>query len=183
MSRGAQQRTQQLTQQQLKSQNQLISEANQEGLADRQLLMPGIEQLINNPGYTPAQQSAIEQGGMGAARTAFDALRETAANRVARTNNVAGFGALDAELGRQEAQNLAQQARQNQIQFANEQIGQRMAGLGALGQTYGIDTNLLGRAMGVPPELLNVQEASAKSGGGIGSFLGAVGLGLGSLFG
>ncbi|HEV2490947.1 MAG TPA: hypothetical protein VGT03_14165 [Candidatus Acidoferrales bacterium] len=183
MSRGAQQKTQQLTQQQLASQNQLISQANQQGLADRQLLLPGIEQLINNPGYTPAQQSAIEQEGMGAARTAFDALRETAANRVARTNNAAGFGALDAELGRQETQNLAEQARQNQIQFANEQIGQRMAGLSALGQTYGIDTNLLGRAMGIPPELLNVQEASAKNSGGIGSFLGAVGLGLGSLFG
>src|SRR5579864_1005714 len=112
MSRGAQQKTQQLTQQQLASQNQLISQANQEGQADRQLLLPGIEQLINNPGYTPAQQSAIEQEGMGAARTAFDALNETAANRVARTNNAAGYDALDAELGRQEAQNLAQQARQ-----------------------------------------------------------------------
>lgn len=183
MSRGAQNKTMQLTQQQLNSQNQLISQANQQGLADRQLLLPGIEQLVNNPGYTPAQQSAIEQQGMGAARTAFDALRETAANRVARTNNAAGFGALDAELGRQEAQNLAQQVRQNQIQFANEQIGQRLAGLSALGQTYGIDTNLLGRAMGVPPELLNVQEAAAKNSGGIGSLLGGIGLGIGSLFG
>jgi hypothetical protein len=182
MSRGAQQKTQQLTQQQLASQNQLISQANQEGQADRQLLLPGIEQLINNPGYTPAQQSAIEQEGMGSARTAFDALRETAANRVARTNNPAGYDALDAELGQQEAQNLSQQARQNQIQFANEQIGQRMAGLNALGQTYGIDTNLLGRAMGVPPELLNVQEQASK-GGGVGSFLGGLGLGIGSLFG
>jgi hypothetical protein len=183
MSRGAQQKTQQLTQQQLASQNQLISQANQQGLADRQLLLPGIEQLINNPGYTPAQQSAIEQEGMGAARTAFDALRESAANRVARTNNPAGYDALDAQLGREEAQNLADQARQNQIQFANEQIGQRMAGLSALGQTYGIDTNLLGRAMGVPPELLNVQEQSARNTSGVGSILGAVGLGLGSLFG
>ena len=183
MSRGAQQKTQQLTQQQLASQNQLISQANQQGLDDRQLLLPGIEQLVNNPGYTPAQQSAIEQEGMGAARTAFDALRESAANRVARTNNPAGFDALDAELGRQEAQNLANQARQNQIQFANEQIGQRLAGLGALGQTYGIDTNLLGRAMGIPPELLNVQEQSARNTSGVGSILGAVGLGLGSLFG
>ena len=59
MSRGAQQKTQQLTQQQLASQNQLISQANQQGQQDRSALMPGIEQLINGPGYTPAQQSAI----------------------------------------------------------------------------------------------------------------------------
>ncbi|MHB8539440.1 MAG: hypothetical protein ACYDCD_00650 [Candidatus Acidiferrales bacterium] len=182
MSRGAQQTTQQLTQQQLASQNQLISQANQQGQQDRSVLMPGIEQLINNPGYTPAQQSAITQEGMGAARTAFDALRETAANRVARTNNAAGYDALNAELGRQQAQNLSQQARQNQIQFANEQIGQRMAGLNALGQTYGVDTNLLGRAMGVPPELLNVQEQASK-GPGVGTLLGGLGLGAASLFG
>jgi hypothetical protein len=182
MSRGAQQKTQQLTQQQLASQNQLISQANQQGQEDRSALLPGIEQLINNPGYTPAQQSAITQEGMGAARTAFDALRETAANRVARTNNAAGYGALDSELGRQQAQNLSEQARQNQIQFANEQIGQRMAGLNALGQTYNVDTNLLGRAMGVPPELLNVQEQASK-GPGIGTFLGGLGLGAASLFG
>jgi len=131
MSRGAQQKTQQLTQQQLASQNQLISQANQQGQQDRSALIPGIEQLINSPGYTPAQQSAITQEGMGAARTAFDALRETAANRVARTNNAAGYGALDSELGRQQAQNLSEQARQNQIQFANEQIGQRMVSAGA----------------------------------------------------
>lgn len=182
MSRGAQQKTQQLTQQQLASQNQLISQANQEGQSDRALLVPGIEDLLNSPGYTPAQQSAIEQQGMGAARTAYDALRETAANRVARTNNAAGYNALDAQLGRQEAQTLANQAQSDQIKFANEQIAQRMAGLNALGQTYNIDTNLLGKAMGVPPELLNVQEQASK-GSGFGTFLGDIGLGLGSLFG
>ena len=68
MSRGAQQTTQQLTQQ-LASQNQLISQANQQGQQDRSVLMPGIEQLINNPGYTPAQQSAITQEGMGSAKS------------------------------------------------------------------------------------------------------------------
>jgi hypothetical protein len=182
MSRGAQQQTQQLTQQQLAQQNQLISQANQQGESDRSLMMPEIEQLLNSPGYTPAQQSAIEQEGMGAARTAYDALRETAANRVAATNNPAGYDALDAKLGREEAQTLANQASQNQIQFANEQIGQQLAGLSALGQTYNIDTNLLGRAMGVPPELLNVEEQASK-GPGTGTFLGDMAFGLGSLFG
>ena len=183
MSRAAQQRTQQLAQQQLASQNQLISQANQQGKQDRSLLLPNIEQLLNAPGYTPAEQSAIEQQGMGAARTAYDALRESAANRVARTNNAAGFNALDAQLGREEAQNLAEQARENQIQFANEKIGEQLAGLSALGNTYNIDTNLLGRAMGVPPELLNVQEQSAKSGASLGSLFGGLGIAAGTLFG
>lgn len=183
MSRAAQQKTQQLTQQQLASQNQLISQANQEGQQDRSLFLPGIEQLLNAPGYTPAEQSAIEQQGMGAARTAYDALRESAANRVARTHNAAGFNALDAQLGRDEAQTLANQAQSDQIRFANEKIGEQLAGLNALGNTYNIDTNLLGRAMGVPPELLNVQEQSAKSGTALGSLFGGLGLAAGTLFG
>lgn len=183
MSRAAQQKTQQLTQQQLASQNQLISQANQQGQQDRSLLFPGIEQLLNAPGYTPAEQSAIEQQGMGAARTAYDSLRESAANRVARTNNDAGFNVLDAQLGREEAQTLANQAQSDQIQFANEKIGEQLAGLNALGNAYNIDTNLLGRAMGVPPELLNVQEQAAKSGTALGSLFGGLGIAAGTLFG
>lgn len=182
MSRGAQQQVQQETEQQLGDQNQLISQTDQEGQQDRSLLMPDIENLLNSPGYTPAQQSAIEQQGMGAARTAYDALQETAANRVARTNNAAGYGALQSELGQQEAQTLANQAQSDQIKFANEQISQQMAGLNALGNTYNIDTNLLGKAMGVPSQLLNVQEQASK-GTGAGTFLGDIGLGVASLFG
>ena len=117
-------------------------------------MMPTITSLLNSQGYTPQQQSAITQQSMGAANTAFDALRQRAANRMAATNNSAGYGDLTAQLGREQAQTDASQAQQNQIQFANQQLKEQMAGLNALGQTYGIDTNLLGKAMGVPSELL-----------------------------
>lgn len=182
MSRGAQQQVQQETQQQLGAQDQLISQADQNSQQELSALTPTIENLLNSPGYTPAQQSAIEQQGMGAARTAYDALRETAANRVARTNNAAGYNALESELGQQEAQTLANQAQSDQIKFANEEISQQMAGLNALENTYNINTNLLGKAMGVPGQLLNVQEQASK-GSGLGTFLGDIGLGVGSLFG
>jgi hypothetical protein len=185
MGRGAQKATRQLTDRQLALQNQLIQQANTSGSQDRSLLMPGIESLLNSQGYSPAEQSAITQEGMGAARTAYDALREGAQNRLAQTNNAAGYPELTADLGREEAQNLAQQARQNQIAFANEKLRRNLAGLGALGQTYGIDTNLLGRAMGIPAELLGVR-ANASSGstlGGLGGLFGGAGYGIGSLFG
>lgn len=182
MSRGAQQQVQQEAEQELGAQDRLISQANQEGEQELSTLTPTIENLLNSPGYTPTQQSSIEQQGMGAARTAYDALRETAADRVARTNNAAGYNALDSELGRQEAQTLANQAQSDQIKFANEQIAQQMAGLNALENTYNINTNLLGRAMGVPAGILNAQEQASK-GPGFGTFLGDIGLGIGSLFG
>lgn len=182
MSRGAQQQVQQESQQQLGAQDQLISQADNESQQELGVLTPAIENLLNSPGYTPAQQSAIEQQGMGAAQAAYGAQEETAANRVATTNNAAGYGALQAELGQEQAQTLASQAQSDQIDFANEQISQQMAGLNALENTYNINTNLLGRAMGVPSQLLNVQEQASK-GPGVGTVLGDVGLGVGSLFG
>lgn len=183
MSRGAQRTTRALTDQQLAQQNQLISQSNQQGLQDRSLMMPTINSLLNSQGYTPQQQSAITQQSLGSANTAFDALRQRAANRTAATNNSAGYGDLVAQLGREQAQTDASQTQQNQIAFANQQLKEQLAGLNALGQTYGIDTNLLGKAMGVPSQLLNVRQrasGSASSGGG-----GMVGLGSGiaSLFG
>lgn len=183
MGRGAQQHTRNLTDQQLALQNQLLSQSNQQGQADRSQLMPAITSLLNSQGFTPQQQSAITQQSLGAANTAFDALRERAANRLAATNNSAGFGDLTSQLGRQQAQTDANLAQQNQIAFANQKLRENLAGLNALGQTYGIDTNLLGKAMGVPAELLGVrQRASASSGGGLGSMFG-LGAGIAGLFG
>jgi hypothetical protein len=184
MSRGAQRTVRQETEQQLGQQNQLISQANQSGQQDRSLMLPTITSLLNSQGYTPAQQSAITQQSLGVANTAFDALRERAANRQAATNNSAGYGDLTAQLGREQAQTDASQSQQNQIAFANQQLKEQLAGLSALGQTYGIDTNLLGRAMGVPAQLLGVQQRAAggSSTSGLGSMLG-LGSSIASLFG
>jgi hypothetical protein len=184
MSRGAQRTTRQLTDQQLAQQNQLISQANQQSTSDRSQLMPTIQSLLNSQGYTPAQQSAITQQSMGAANTAFDALRERAANRAAATNDTAAAPELTAQLGREQAQTLASQAQQNQITFANQQLKEQLAGLNALGQTYGIDTNLLGHAMGIPSQLLSVRQRASmgSSTGGLGGLFG-LGAGAASLFG
>jgi hypothetical protein len=184
MSRGAQQTTRNLSDQQLAQQNQMISQENQSDTQDRSLLMPTIQSLLNSQGYTPQQQSAITQQSMGASNTAFDALRERAANRTAATNNSAGYGDLTAQLGREQAQTDASQAQQNQIAFANQQLKEQLAGLSALGQTYGVDTNLLGKAMGVPSELLGVRQR-ASTGSSTAGLSGMLGLGssIASLFG
>ena len=61
---------------------------------------------------------------------------------------------------------------------------EQLAGLNALGQTYGVDTNLLGKAMGVPSELLSVRQraSTGSSTGGLGSLFG-IGSDVASLFG
>jgi hypothetical protein len=184
MSRGAEQSTRNLTDTQLGQQNALIAQANQSGAQDRSLLLPAIQGLLNSQGYTPQQQSDITQQSLGASNTAFDALRQRAANRTAATNNSAGYGDLTAQLGREQAQTDASQAQQNQIAFANQKLNENLAGLNALGQTYGVDTNLLGKAMGVPAELLGVRQRASQgsSTAGLGSLFGA-GSSIASLFG
>lgn len=184
MSRGAQRTTRQLTDQQLAQQNQQISQENQSDSQDRSLLVPAITSLLNSQGYSPQEQSDITQQSLGASNTAFDALRERAANRTAATNNSAGYGDLTAQLGREQAQTDASQAQQNQVSFANQKLKNQLAGLSALGQTYGVDTNLLGKAMGVPAELLGVRQraSTGSSTGGLGSMLG-LGSSVASLFG
>jgi hypothetical protein len=174
MSRAAQYTTRALTDQQLNQQNQLISQANQQGQQDRSLMMPTIQSLLTSTGYTPQQQSAITQQSLGAANTAFDSLRQRAANRTAATNNSAGYGDTLAQLSREQAQTDASQAQQNQISFANRQLQEQLAGLSALGQTYGVDTNLLGKAMGVPSELLGVRQraSTGSSTSGLSNMLG-----------
>jgi hypothetical protein len=59
-----------------------------------------------------------------------------------------------------------------------------MAGLSALGQTYGVDTNLLGKAMGAPAELVGVRQraSTGSSTDGLGSMVG-MGSSIASLFG
>jgi hypothetical protein len=183
MSRGAEQSTRTLTDQQLAQQNRLIFQSNQQGQQDRSMLLPTINSLLNSPGFSPQQQSDITQQSLGAANTAFDALRERTSNRAAATNNSAGYGDVLAQLGREQARTDANQAQQNQISFANRQRQDQLSGLSALSQTYGVDTNLLGKAMGVPSELLNVrQRASGGSSSGAGSLFG-IGSGIASLFG
>lgn len=182
MSRGAQRTTRALTDQQLAQQNQLISQANQQGSQDRSLMMPTIQSLLNSQGFTPQQQSAITQQSLGAANTAFDALRQRAANRLAATNNTSGYGDVLAQLGREQAQTDASQAQKNQIAFANRQLQEQLAGLNALGQTYGVDTNLLGRAMGVPAELLSVRQR-ASTGSSVPGLSNLFGLGPAANFG
>ncbi|MGH9702067.1 MAG: hypothetical protein ACRD4K_01735 [Candidatus Acidiferrales bacterium] len=69
MSR-AQQTTRQAVDNQLATQNQLLQQANQLSAQDRSLALPGIQALLNSQGYSPAEQSAITQQGMGATQTA-----------------------------------------------------------------------------------------------------------------
>jgi hypothetical protein len=143
-------------------------------------IAPAYRNMLANPGYTQAQQAAITGASQGAAATAFDALSQRAANRLARTRNSAGFSDTLDQLARDRAQQQAATAQQNQIAFANRAQQDQRAALQGLSGLYGVDSNLLGRTLGIPAELLGVrQRADGASSASARIGFGPIGLSFG----
>ena len=180
MGRGAQAQTRQLTDQQLSSINSL----NQQFVGQQQQvgnqLSSQYQSILNNPGISPADQAAVTSQSQGSLASAFDSLQQSAQNRVARTGNSAGFADLTDSLARQKGVAEANQAQQNQLAFSNTAFQRQLAALQGLSGIYGVDSNLLGRTLGIPSQLLNVSANASRSNGG---FFSSLGSGLGSTLG
>ena len=162
-----------LTDQQLANINAL----NQQFFGQQQqlgnLLVPQFQSILNNPGLSPADKAAVTGQSQGALASAFDSLQQAAANRTARTRNSAGFGELEDDLARQKGIAQAGQAQQNQLAFTNTAFQRQMAALQGLSGLFGVDSNLLARGLGIPPELLNARANASRNTGGFFSSLGS----------
>ena len=179
MGRSAQAQTQQMINQQLGQQNSM----NQQLYGSTQALgsqaTTGYQNLLASPGYTPAEQSAITNASQSALGSSFNALAQNAANRAARTRNSAGYGELIDSLARTQGQDQANLAQQNQIAFANAARSGTLAALQGLSGLYGTDANLLGRALGIPAQLLDASARNAATNGfSLGFGPGGLSLGL-----
>lgn len=125
----------------------------------------GYQNLLANPGFTPAEKSAIANLSQSALSSSFNALAQNAANRAARTRNSAGYGDLIDSLARTQGQDQANLAQQNQIAFGNASRSDTLSALSGLSGLYGTDAGLLGRALGVPAQLLDASARNAQSSG------------------
>src|SRR5207247_10917635 len=179
MGRGAQSATRQLTDQERAS----IDALNQQFFGQQQqvgnLLLPQFQGILNNPGLSAADKAAVTGQSQGALSSAFDALQQSAQNRLARTRNSAGFGELTDELARQKGIAEAGQAQKNQLAFTNTAFQRQMAALQGLSGLFGVDSNLLGRTLGIPAELLNTPATASRPSG----FFSALGSTLGGALG
>ncbi len=164
---------------------QSIDATNQQLLAQQSdlsnTLAPAYQNMLANPGYTQAQQAAITGASQGAAGSAFDALAQNASEREARTNNSAGYNDSLDQLARDQAQQQASLAQQNQVTFANRSQQDQLSALQGLSGLYGVDSNLLARTLGIPAQLLDVrQRADGSTSGGVKLGFGPVGLSFGT---
>lgn len=140
----------------------------------------GYQNMLANPGYTQAQQAAITGATQGSLGSAFDALTQRATNRVARTNNSAGFSDTLDQLARTQGQQQASAAQSNQIAFANNAQQQQSQALSGLSGLYGIDSNMLSRTLGIPAQLLDTRaRVTPNTGSSLKLGFGPVGLNLG----
>ena len=78
MGRGAQAQTQQMIDQQLSQQNAMNQQLYSQSQALGSQAAAGYQNLLANPGYTPAEQSAITNLSQSALSSAFDALAQNA---------------------------------------------------------------------------------------------------------
>lgn len=129
-------------------QSQIAQQAQTTALANQgQLFNPIVSSAtneLNNPGYDAATKNAITQEGMGATRTAYDAMREAAGRRATATHNDAAMTPMLERAGQQEAGALGQQARENQILFANNAQQQQARAQQLLQQMYGSQAQMFG---------------------------------------
>jgi len=181
MGRGAQTQTLQMTGQQFANQNATNQSLYNQGQSLSNTAASGYQNLLANPGYTPAQQSAITNNSMGALASTFGALAQSAANRAAQTNNSAGYGDMLDELAREQGRQTASLAQQNQLAFASKAQQNQLTALQGLSGLYGVNSSLLGKTLGIPGQLLNTQAGIANAPGFGTSFAQSLGRGLGSL--
>jgi hypothetical protein len=156
--------------------NQQIYAQNQ---ALRDIVAPQYQAILAAPGYTDAEKAAITGQSLGALGSAFDALQQRASNRLARTQNAAGFGELEDELARERGRQSAGLARQNEIDFADTAYQRQLDALRGLSSLYGVDTGLLARSLGLPADYLNVRQQASRSSGGFRFGLGPIGFSFG----
>ena len=173
MGRGAQAQTQQMIDQQLAQTNSMNNQlySSSQGLGSQ--AAAGYQNLLANPGYSQAEQSAITNLSQSALSSSFDALAQNAANTAARTNNSAGYGDLISSLARTQGQQSANLSQQDQIAFANAAKSDTLSALSGLSGLYGTDSSLLGKTLGLSSSLLDASANNAASGGfkvGLGPF-------------
>jgi hypothetical protein len=92
--------------------------------------------LINSPGYDPATLGAITNAGMGGVNAAFGDAAGQVNRNAARSGNAAGVGGNLDTLARDKGIAGGQEAGDIQIQNAQFQNQQRMAGLNLLNSLY-----------------------------------------------
>ena len=156
----------------------------------RSTLMPEYQRLYDESfGYTPTgfttklftdkEREGLLSTGIRGARLPYEAAEDVAEQRLSRTRNTAGYGALAAELARGKSRGVADVTRrttaditareagtrfERETYLEDERLKRRMGGLAGLAQLFGIDTQLLATQLGGSTRALGAHAAGIEPG-------------------
>jgi hypothetical protein len=161
VARGAQKTAEDTAQAGIASADQFNTQTEQQNAAIQNSLIPAYTSLINSPGYSSSQQSAITNASEGSAAAAFSGAGDAASRAAARTGNAAALTPDLDKLAQQKASTMSSVAANDQVTFANDQQKQQQAGLQGMSSLYGVDQNMLAKSLGLPVEYLQQYNTAA----------------------
>ena len=103
-------------------------------------LLSALQGLLNNGGYSATEQQAITEKAAEALAAQKGSNQAALSDSLARSGNAAGYGGAMSSLDNSAAQTASDQARQNQIDFANETERQKELGVSGLQSLLGVNT-------------------------------------------
>src|ERR1035441_703018 len=103
-------------------------------------LLSALQGLLNNGGYSATEQQAITEKAAEALAAQKGSSQAALSDSLARSGNAAGYSGAMSSLDNSAAQTASDQARQNTIDFANEQERQKELGASGLTSLLGINT-------------------------------------------
>lgn len=132
--------------------------------------MPSITSMLNNPGYTPAQKTAITDATLGGIGATYGAANQGAKNAATETNNSAGLTGLEDNLARSKASSVANAEAGLQESFANDAQQQQTTATNQLLNLYGVNEGTLSNTLGNNSKLAgNYPKGNSLLGGLLGS--------------
>jgi hypothetical protein len=135
--------------------NAVAGQAGQTGAKIFGMDMPAIQQQINPSAATRAAFTQLPQR---AAGSAFDAAKQSATSRMARTNNSAGFSELTDKLARDAAVAQSDAALKGTEAISNLQN----EGIKNAGNLFGVSQDTMAKLYGTVPGLLEGRAAGTK---------------------
>jgi hypothetical protein len=162
MARGAQKAAEDMSKSGYNTAQEFNTQQIQGNAQLQNYLIPQYQNLVNNPGFDQATKNAITQNSEGASAATYASANDALARRAARTGNTAGEVAGMDKLAQEKAQTMSGVAANNQIQFANRAKADVSEGLQGMSGLYGMDTNLLAKSLGIPPEYLQQYNEAAS---------------------
>lgn len=129
--------------------------------------------------FTPRQRERVLTSTISGARLPYEQIEDASRQRLARTRNPAGYGAVASELARGKSRSVADVTRRTEAGLSekesmeefrrssyleDERLRRRLGGLGGLGSLFGIDTQLLMSQLGRGTQALGAHAAGIEPG-------------------